>query len=113
MDIIYHSMTIIWKIKMIEQGFNHADSTIKEISDFFKIGVENLEPKEDKKNLQQLPRNPSTRKSRRNATKQTPAAVLSSQVKNILWNIDKSKNSIFYTENAAIIWTKPRTYICI
>ena len=34
---------------MIKQGFNYADSTIKEICDFFETRVENLEPKEDKK----------------------------------------------------------------
>ena len=34
---------------MIEQGFNYADSTIKEMTDFFETRVENLEPKEEKK----------------------------------------------------------------
>ena len=43
---------------MIEQGFNYADSTIKEMSDFFETRVENLEPREDKENLQELPRKP-------------------------------------------------------
>ena len=28
-------MLITWKNKMIEQGFNYADSTIKEMTDFF------------------------------------------------------------------------------
>ena len=35
--------------KMIEQGFNYADSTIKEMTDFIETRVENLEPKEDMK----------------------------------------------------------------
>ena len=34
---------------MIEQGFNYAGFTIKEMTDFFETGAENLEPKEDKK----------------------------------------------------------------
>ena len=34
---------------MIEQGFNYADSTIKEITDLFETGVENLELKKEKK----------------------------------------------------------------
>ena len=34
---------------MIEQGFNYADSTIKEMTDFLETRVENLEPKEEKK----------------------------------------------------------------
>ena len=73
MDIIYHSMPTTWKNKMIEQGFNYYDSTIKEMTDLFETRVEYLEPKEDRKNLQQLPRksrNP-TRKGRR----KTPTPV--------------------------------------
>ena len=42
MDIIYYSMPTIWENKMIEQGFNYAESTIKEMSDFFETRVENL-----------------------------------------------------------------------
>ena len=49
MDIIYHSTPTTWKNKIIEQGFNYADSTIKELSDFFETGVENLELKEENK----------------------------------------------------------------
>ena len=51
MDIIYHFMPIMWKNKMIEQGFNYADSLIKEMTDFFETRVENLEPKEEKKKI--------------------------------------------------------------
>ena len=49
MDIIYHSMPTTWKNKMIEQGFNYADYTVKEMTDFYENRVENLEPKEEKK----------------------------------------------------------------
>ena len=34
---------------MIEQGFNYADSTTREMTNFFETRVENLEPKKDKK----------------------------------------------------------------
>ena len=51
MDIIFHSTPTTLKNKMIEKGFNYADSTIKEMTDFFEIKVETLEPKEGKKNL--------------------------------------------------------------
>ena len=44
MNIIYHSMPTTWKNKIIEQGFDYADSTIKEMTDFFETRVENLEP---------------------------------------------------------------------
>ena len=54
---------------MIKQYFNYADSTIKEMTDFFETRVENLEPKDDKKNLQQLPRNPTIRKVSRSSNK--------------------------------------------
>ena len=43
MDIIYHSAHTTRKNKMIEQGFNHANSTIKEMTDYFEIRVQNLE----------------------------------------------------------------------
>ena len=55
-DIIYHSMATTWENKMIEHAFNNLDSTIKEMTDFFETRVVKLGPKEDKKNLQQLPR---------------------------------------------------------
>ena len=54
-NIIYHSMSTTRKNKMIEQGFNYADSSIKEMTDIFETSrVENLEPKEDKKNIPKL-----------------------------------------------------------
>ena len=46
---IYHYIATTWKNKMIEQDFNYAESTTKEMSDFFETKVENLEPKEEKK----------------------------------------------------------------
>ena len=49
MDIIYHPMLTTWKSKMIEQGFNYADSTVKEMTVFFETRVENFYTKEEKK----------------------------------------------------------------
>ena len=49
MDIIYHSMPTTWKNKMIEQGFNCEDSTLKEMTDFFETRVGNLDSNEEKK----------------------------------------------------------------
>ena len=63
MEIIYHSIFVTRKNKMIEQGFNYTDSTVREMTEFLETRVENLEPKEDKKNLQQLQRNPRISKS--------------------------------------------------
>ena len=42
-------MPTTWKNKIIEQGFNYADSAIKEMTDFVETRVEKLESKEDKK----------------------------------------------------------------
>ena len=49
MDIIYYSMSATWKNNMIEQNFNYAYSTVKEMTDFFETRVESLKPKEEKK----------------------------------------------------------------
>ena len=49
MDVIRHSMPTAWKNKMIDQGFNFADTNVKEMTSFFKTTAENLEPKEYKK----------------------------------------------------------------
>ena len=54
MGITYNSMSTTRKNKMIEQGFNYADSTVKEMTDLFETRVENLEPRKIRKNLQQL-----------------------------------------------------------
>ena len=49
MDIIYHSMPTTWKNKMIEQDFNYADSTIKEMSDFLRLEYQTWIPKKIRK----------------------------------------------------------------
>ena len=36
-------------MEMIEQGFNYADSTIKEMTNFYETRVAKLEPKEDRR----------------------------------------------------------------
>ena len=66
-------MPSTWKNKMIDQGFNYADSTIKAMTNIFKNRVENVEPKEDKKNLHQLPR--KVRNLSRKGKGKTPTSV--------------------------------------
>ena len=61
---------------MIEQGFSYVNSTIKEMIVFFETRVENLEPEEEKKNLQQLPRNPRKSNQARKRKEQTRTPVL-------------------------------------
>ena len=36
---------------MIEQGFNSMDAIVKDMTNIFETRVENLDPKEDKKNF--------------------------------------------------------------
>ena len=69
---------------MIEQGFNYVDSAIKEMSDFFETRVESLEPKEEKKNFLQLPRNPRTRNRSRSRNEWTSTPVLYSPAINLV-----------------------------
>ena len=105
MDIIYHSMSTTWKNKMIEQGFNFAGSTIKEMTE---ARVENMEPKEDRKNLQQLLRNP--RRTTRKGNKRTLAGsgVVESSEETLVESCPNKKYCILYgnysysTENARI-----------
>ena len=42
-------MSTTWKNLMVEQSFNNADSTVREMTDFFETRVENLKPKKEKK----------------------------------------------------------------
>ena len=47
-DIIYHFMPSTWKNEVIDQGFNNAVCTIKEMTGFFESREESLEPKQVK-----------------------------------------------------------------
>ena len=42
-------MCTMWENKMIEQGFNYRDSTVKEMNDFLQTTVASLKPNEVKK----------------------------------------------------------------
>ena len=77
MDIIYHSMPNTWKNKMIEQGFNYADSTIKKMTDFFETRVENLKPKEEKKKSSAVAKKP-TKKAKKRKREDSISSVVES-----------------------------------
>ena len=66
-------MPTTWKNKMMEQGFNYADSAIKEMSDFFETRVENLEPKEEKKSSSAAAK--KSKKSNKKEKGMTPTPV--------------------------------------
>ena len=48
---------------MIEQGFIYTDSTVKDMTDFFEIKLENLEPKKEKKKFSTVAKKPKDKKS--------------------------------------------------
>ena len=65
MDIIYYSMPTTWKNKMIEQGFNYKNSTVKQMTEFFETRIEILELREYKKGLLFPPRKRKRRIAKR------------------------------------------------
>ena len=90
--------------KMIEQGFNYTDSTIKEMTDFFETRVENLELKDNKN--------------------ESPTAVKKSKKSHKRRKIDDSNFSVvesneqsteschpFYTTNAIILRIVVKIYV--
>ena len=42
-EILYHTMTNLWRMKMTKQEHNFLDRSIQEMLDFFETRVENLE----------------------------------------------------------------------
>ena len=65
---------------MIEQWFNNTSSTIKEMTDIFKIGVENLESKANKINsYTQSKKKIHTKSNKRKRVKSNLNAVESSK----------------------------------
>ena len=94
---------------MIEQGFNDTDSTIKEMTDFIETRVENLEPKEVGRNLQQLPR--SSRDPSRRGKGMTPTPVSQSPAKNQLKLATLPESTTFYKENAVILQMIAMIYV--
>ena len=60
---------------MIEEGFNYADSTVKEMTDLSEIRIQNLEPKEDKKKFSASSKKMSKEKRpTRRGNKMTPTS---------------------------------------
>ena len=80
MDIIYHSMPTTWKNKMFEQGFNYADSTIKDMTNFFETRVEKLEPKEDRKKSSVASKKSKKSIKKRKRDDSNPSVVESSKI---------------------------------
>ena len=81
MDIIYHSVPTSWKNKMIGQNFNYANSTIIEMTDFFDGRVENLEPKEEKKEpLAAVKKSKDRKSSKKSKQKDSNSSVVESSV---------------------------------
>ena len=97
--------------KMIEQALNYADSTVKEMTDFFETRVENLEHEVDKNKSSSSKIKAKKTNNSRNRKEQTPTQVLYSQVKNLLSNIGQTRSTAFCTENAVILHAIARIYV--
>ena len=76
MDIIYHSMLTTWNNKMIEQRFNHAKSTTKDMNDFSETNVENLMQRENKNGLSLPSRKRRIIKATKRENMMTPTQLL-------------------------------------
>ena len=61
---------------MIVQGFNNANSTVKEMTGFFETRVENLESKEDEKRSSATAKKPKDKQSTKKGKGKTPTPVL-------------------------------------
>ena len=95
--------------KMIEQGFNYSDSTIKEMSDFFKTRVEKMEPKEDrKKSLGAAKKSKKSHKIRKK--EDFDSSVVESSEESTEGRCP-NKSVVIYTENAVILWINARIYV--
>ena len=82
---------------MIEQGFNYADSTMKEKTDFFETRAENLQPEEDKKKFSVAAKK-SHKKSHKKKKGKTSTPVLQSPAKNPPKFAVQARSTVFYTE---------------
>ena len=98
------------KNKTIERGLNHVYSTIKEMADFFMTRIENLKPREEKKNLLQLPRKRWRRYPSRKDIKITLTRVLWSLVKNFLCIKRQLRNTVFHTEYTVTLMINATLY---
>ena len=94
---------------MIEQDFNYADSTIKELTDLFETRVENLEPKEGRK-ISSVSIEKS-KKSYKKRKKEKGRLRFQSPAKNQPMLAVQLGNISLYTENAVILQTTTRIYV--
>ena len=46
---MYHTLPNTWKKKMVEQGYNYLDGSIKNMTEFFESRIENPERFDSKK----------------------------------------------------------------
>ena len=106
MDIIYHSMPTTWKNKTMEQEFNYAESTIKEMTDFIETRVEILEPKEDRNKSSAASNKPKEKKKER-LRLQCRARLAKNQPKLAAQLV----NTAFHTENAVILQIIAMIYV--
>ena len=88
---------------MIEQSFNYADSTVKEMTDFFEIRVENLEHKIDKKKSSaQLKKKKEKNALIKRKRGDYNSSILKSSIESFV-GMDVARNTSYYMDNATIL----------
>ena len=80
---------------MIEWGFNYADFTVNEMSDFFETRVENLKPKEEKKKSSAVAKK-SFKKVKKRIREDSNSSVLESSEK-IYWSSPLEQKLLYFT----------------
>ena len=94
---------------MIEQGFNFADSSVKEMTDLFETRVENLKPKEDKKKYSAAAKK-SPKKAKKRKKEDSDSSVVESS-KESTEACRPSNKYCVYMLNVFILWTVAKIYV--
>ena len=96
-------MPTTWKNKMIEKGFNYADSTTREQTDFFETRVENLEPKGEKKKSSTVTKKLKDKKSTKKRELEDSDSIVVKSSEDSSVDHKCVKNSASYMNNVVIL----------
>ena len=92
---------------MIEQDFNYAYSTVREITDFFKTRVENLEPKEEKKISSAAAKKSNKKSPKKRKLEDSASSVVESSEESTVERCPNRKYGILhgkFSDSTEIVW---------
>ena len=81
---------------MIGQGFNYVDYTVKEMTDFYKTRVENLEPKEEEKESSAAAKKSHNRSATKRKQEDSDSSVIESSKETSIERRSNRKYCISY-----------------